>query len=125
VNRKWKLVLTFIAGCVFGELSSDFTDWIYFTYYRSVTAETAPIVWYWLTASWYIVLFLIAYLVAKTRLVTAESFVYFMMFMAVLGGYLSWNALAQQDPWPYLMFVLGIPTMVSLGLLWGLKRSVD
>jgi hypothetical protein len=64
-------------------------------------------------------------MLAKTRLVTAESFVYFMMFMAVLGGYLSWNALAQQDPWPYLVFVLGIPTMVSLGLLWGLKRSVD
>jgi hypothetical protein len=85
MRRGWKTVLTFISGMVFGELSSDFTDFIYFTYYKDVNSE----------------------------------------FMAVLGGYLSWRALSSSASPAYLLFVLGIPTMVSLGILWGLKRRVE
>ena len=125
MRRGWKTVLTFISGMVFGELSSDFTDFIYFTYYKDVSAETAPLVWYWLTASWYMVLFAVAYVIARLGIVRPEHFVYFMMFLAALGGYLSWRALSSSASPAYLLFVLGIPTAVSLGILWGLKRRVE
>jgi hypothetical protein len=125
MSRKWYIVLTFILGMAFGELSSDFTDWIYFTHFKDITFETAPIYWYFLTASWYAILFFIAYFISKTGIITPESFIYFMMFLAILGAYLSWNALSKGASPLYLFFVLGIPTMVSLGILEGVRRQVD
>jgi len=125
VSRKWKLVLTFLLGCAFGELAADFTDWIYFEYYNKLTAEEAALVWYWMTALWYFFLFGVAYALARARIVRPEHFVYAMMFITVVGGVLSWEALSSQAPPAFLLFTLGVPVMVSLGLLWGLKRQVD
>jgi len=124
MRRGWKVVLAFLLGAVFAELSADFTDWVFFTFYRDVTPESAPLVWYYLTAVWYAVLFSIAYAVSRLGVVRPENFVDVLMVLAVVGGYLSWSTLSRDLPASYLAIVLGIPVAVSFGILLGLRREV-
>ncbi|MEM2066739.1 MAG: hypothetical protein QXH59_09675 [Candidatus Caldarchaeum sp.] len=125
MERGWKIVLAFIAGAIWGELSSDPTDAIFFRNFSQLSGEQALFYWYFLTASFYLVLFIAAYIVAKTGIVSPENFVYVMMALVVGGFFLTWETMNRQVDARVLIVTLGIPLTVSLGLLTGLRSEVD
>ncbi|MEM1944085.1 MAG: hypothetical protein QXE52_08395 [Candidatus Caldarchaeum sp.] len=126
MNRGWKIVLAFISGTIFAEVAADPTDYIYFQLRSTMTPEQTAASWYFLTAAFYTALFAAAYLLARTKLVTAENFLYALLALTVLGTALSWRTLSSQGvETTKLVFLLGIPLAVSCGIIWGVKRKLD
>jgi len=126
MDRRWKLVMAFIAGTVFAEIAADPSDYIFFQLRERLTAEQSVAVWYFLTAAFYAALFAAAYMVASTRLISPENFVYVMMALVVFGVYLSFKTLTVQGvEASHLIPLLGIPFAVAMGILWRLRKAVD
>jgi hypothetical protein len=126
MDRRWKLVLAFIAGTVFAEIAADPSDYIFFQLREKLTAEQSVMAWYFLTAAFYTALFAAAYMLASTRLISPENFVYAMMALVVFGVYLSYKTLTAQGVQPsHLIPLLGIPFAVAMGMLWRLRKAVD
>ncbi|MEM1949379.1 MAG: hypothetical protein QXY50_02805 [Candidatus Caldarchaeum sp.] len=126
MNRRWKILLAFIAGTVFAEMAADPTDYLFFQLREKMTAEQSVAAWYFLTAGFYTALFIAAYIIARARLMTAENFLYAMVALTVVGVYLSWRVLTQENiPQTSLALLLGVPTAASLGLLYGLRKQMD
>ncbi|MEM4301543.1 MAG: hypothetical protein QXD61_06140 [Candidatus Caldarchaeum sp.] len=126
MRRAWKILLAFIGGTVFAELGSDPTDYIFFQLRDRLTSEQAAAMWYFLTASFYAVLFIAAYLLARTRVIKPHHMVYVMAGLTVFGFALSWRVLSTEGvAADRLVFILGIPLVVSLAILKGLKEEVD
>jgi hypothetical protein len=84
MDRRWKLVLAFIAGTVFAEIAADPSDYIFFQLREKLTAEQSVMAWYFLTAAFYAALFAAAYMLASTRLISPENFVYAMMALVAV-----------------------------------------
>jgi len=126
MDRRWKLVLAFIAGTVFAEIAADPTDYLFFQLREKLTAEQSVMAWYFLTATFYAALFAAAYMLASTRLISPENFVYAMMALVAFGVYLSFKTLtAQGVETSHLIPLLGIPFAVAMGILWRLRKAVD
>ena len=126
MDRRWKLVIAFIAGTIFAEVAADPTDYIFFQLRQQMTLEQTVLAWYFLAAAFYIALLIAAYIIASTRLITPETFIYVIMAMVVFGAWMSYRVIAQQSgDTQTAAMLLAIPLTVALGILWRLRKTVE
>lgn len=125
MRRGWRILLAFIGGTIFAEISVDPTDYLFFQLKDRLTAEQSAAMWYFLAAAFYSALFLAAYLVARTGVLKPEHIVYIMAGLIIFGAVLSWRTLsAQGASAENLVLILGIPLITSLAILKGLRKEL-
>jgi hypothetical protein len=126
MDRKWTIILAFLAGTIFAEIAADPTDYLFFQ--RAGEAGFSPSeaigFWYFLTSGFYTALFVAAYIISRMRIIKPEHFIYAMMALVGWGAWQTYRALSANVPSDQILIMLALPVVVSFGLLLGLRRQV-
>jgi len=127
MDNRWKVILAFAAGAIFSEISADPTDYLFLRRIAqgTMSATEGWLYWYMLTASFYVVVFVAAYILSRSAIIKPEHFVYVLIFLLAWGTIQSYNVLTQQVSTAEAAIMISIPFAVSLGILIGLKEEVD
>lgn len=124
LSHRWQIVLAFLLGGAVSSLAQDPSDFAFFwAQSHGLTSPTDQTVfWYWVPFLLYIMFFVIGFVLARARLVSAVFMVYFLMVIFVLSAVYSLT-LPQVSSNVYVASVI-IGTVVSVGILVGLRNEV-
>lgn len=128
-STKWLIILSFIAGTVFAEIATDPTDFIFFMFFSNLSREQALVIWYFLSASFYLLVLLIAYFlykIAPENRNAQKATVFAMIALTAAGAVMTWYTMVAQGADPYLVTAaLAAPFTVALVILLRLLKRVS
>ena len=84
----YALLITFLAGCIWGEITADpISDWLFFkrASQGSIEGPEAVFYWYYLPALVYGGLLVLTILCYKFKIMGAQALSYFIVFLAAWG----------------------------------------
>ena len=119
MNRKWKTLLVFLLGMVFAELAADPTDYLALSRFQQggLSSGESLFYWYFLTASFYFAIFLLAYFLSKTGFVEPVHVVYLLMGLVLYGAYKTYVVYGGATAPSYAVFTILLTTTIALGIL--------
>jgi len=123
-ERAWEIVLAFFIGGAVSSIAQDPSDTIFF--YVSSKGALTPyqqtVYWYFVPFLIYIFFFLLGWALSRTGRVSPLFIVYLYLATIIVSAYFSLQ-LPQASTQIYVGAVI-LGTAVSIGILYGLRRSV-
>jgi len=124
LSHNWKIVLAFFLGGAVADVAQDASSYIFFwaqaNSYNGFISQT--VTWYWIPFGLYVGFFLLGLGLARLGF-KPESVIYIYLAMVVASAALSFGLPQFQSPVFGASVILA--TMISVGIVFGVKRQVE
>jgi hypothetical protein len=118
-----KILVVFFAGAMIGELAPEPTDWIYFLVNQfgwDANPAVAVFTWYFLSATYYAIILMIAFIIYKTKKGNASTLLWITAALLVFSGIVSLRiALSDtSDAATTIFIIIVIVGLTLIGILY-------
>lgn len=129
--KSWHLFIIFILGMCIGEIMPEPTDFIYFYAQGqgSITPELSVYYWYFLSATFYAAILVLAVILWKTGKASPRTIIYVLIFFLIVGAILTYRTLEPDIASPTsriaIIVILASITLVAILYVAGYRVSIS